>query len=305
MRRFAHQEDRKRKITSTLLRWYRRHGRELPWRNEKNPYRVLVSEVMLQQTRVARVLVKYLEFLRKFPTFTKLAQARTSEVIRTWRGMGYNSRALRVQALSRIIVSDFGGKLPHDVESLLQLPGIGRYTAHAIACFAFGKTVAVVDTNIVRVLGRLYPVRKEMSPPQQAEVWTLAEQHLPRTSAHNWNQALMDLGATICTAARPQCEICPLKSLCPSAHNLPRNDTRQPRREPGRNGVPNRIYRGKAIEILRDLRPGKSISSSSLARKILTGYNGQDQRWFLALLKGLERDGLVRMKRRSRLSLPE
>jgi A/G-specific adenine glycosylase len=305
MKRFAEPENRKRKIITALLRWYRQHGRELPWRNEKDPYRILVSEVMLQQTQVARVMAKYPEFLRKFPTFRKLAHARTSAVIRSWRGMGYNNRALRLQALSRIVVADVGGKLPQNVEDLLQLPGIGRYTAHAIACFAFGQRVPVVDTNIARVFGRLHPVHKGKSLRPTAEVWTLASQHLPRSNAHDWNQALMDLGATICTAARPRCEICPLKLLCPSAHSKPRKVSRRSRREPGRNGIPNRIYRGKAIEILRDLRPGESMNSSSLARKVLGGYSGEDRRWFLALLRSLERDGLVRMRGRARISLPE
>ena len=260
---------------------------------------------MLQQTQVARVRAKYPEFLKKFPTFRKLAHARTSEVIRTWRGMGYNNRALRLQNLSKIIVSEFGGKLPHTVGDLEKLPGIGPYTAHAIACFAFGKNVPVVDTNVARILGRLYPAAKARSLRPPEEVWTIAGKHLPSSSAHDWNQALMDLGATICTAAKPQCEICPLKSLCPSAHRWQRKTTRQSRREPGRKGIPNRIYRGKAIEVLRDLKPGSTMSSLSLARKILSGYAERDQRWFLALLRTLERDGLVRMIGRTRISLPE
>jgi len=304
-KRAIHPADRKLKIISALLRWYRKCGRKLPWRNEKDPYRILVSEVMLQQTQVTRVMAKYPEFLKKFPTFRKLAHAKTSEVIRTWRGMGYNNRALRLQNLSKIIVSDLGGKLPHSVEDLEKLPGIGRYTSHAIACFAYGQSVPVVDTNVARVLGRLHPVAKARSLQRPADVWTVARQHLPGSSAHDWNQALMDLGATICTAARPRCEICPLKSLCPSAHRWQRKTIRQSRREPGRKGIPNRIYRGKTIEVLRDLKPGTSMSPSSLARKIVAGYAERDQRWFLALLKSLERDGLVRMIGRTRISLPE
>jgi A/G-specific adenine glycosylase len=305
MRRSTHPENRKRKIISFLLRWYRRHGRELPWRNEKDPYRILVSEVMLQQTQVARVQTKYPEFLRKFPTFKKLAAARTSEVIRTWRGMGYNNRALRLHTLSKIIVREFGGKLPPDIEGLRKLPGIGRYTAHAVACFAFGQQVPVVDTNIMRVLGRLYPMRRNRALPKPEAVWRLAAAHIPRSNTHDWNQALMDLGARICAAARPRCEICPLKSLCPSAHTAPRRVLRRSRVEPGRNGIPNRIYRGKAIEILRDLKPGRTMSSLSLARKIVTDFSERDRPWFLSLLESLERDGMVRMWGRTRISLPD
>jgi len=305
MKRFTRPLNPKRKIVSALLRWYRKHGRELPWRNEKDPYRILVSEVMLQQTQVARVQTKYSEFLRKFPTFRKLAAARTSEVIRTWRGMGYNNRALRLQGLSKIVIREFGGRLPQEIENLRKLPGIGRYTAHAIACFAFGQQVPVVDTNVIRVLGRLYPTRKDTSPLQPEVVWRLATAHVPRSNADDWNQALMDLGATICTAAKPRCEICPLKNLCPSAHAAPRRISRRSRVEPGRNGIPNRIYRGKAIEILRDLEPGRSMSSLSLARKIVADFNERDRPWFRSLLESLKRDGMIRLKGQTRISLPD
>jgi A/G-specific adenine glycosylase len=260
---------------------------------------------MLQQTQVSRVMVKYREFLRNYPSFRKLAQATPSQLIRTWRGMGYNNRAMRLHNLAKIVVSDFGGKLPHDVEDLQAFPGIGKYTAHAVACFAFGQRVPVVDTNIVRVLGRLYPVSEGKSLRRPADVWELAGGHLPRSNAHDWNQALMDLGATICTAARPRCESCPLKSLCPSAHKRPHPAPRLSRSEPGRNGIPNRIHRGKTIEVLRDLRPGTSITPTSLARQILIGYSERDRHWFLTLIKGLERDGLIKLKGRSRISLPE
>ena len=297
--------DRKRKVISALLRWYRKHGRQLPWRNEENPYRILVSEVMLQQTQVSRVQTKYPEFLKKYPTFSKLASAKSSEAIRAWSGMGYNKRVLRLHALSQTIVQEFGGNLPSDVEGLRTLPGIGRYTANAIACFAFGSQVPVVDTNVARVFGRLYPPRGKVAPPTPSFVWELASEHLPRTRAHDWNQALMDLGATICTAARPRCEACPLQHLCPSAHSVPRKVIRQSRVEPGRGGIPNRIYRGRAIEILRNLEPGTSMSSSSLARKVMTDFTKRDVPWFRSLLERLERDGMVRFHGLSRISLPD
>lgn len=293
------------RIIAALLRWYRKNGRSLSWRNEKDPYRILVSEVMLQQTQVASVSTKYPEFLKKFPTLDRLARARTSDVIRIWRGMGYNHRALRLQKLSKIVVQDFGGKIPKNIEDLQSLPGIGRYTAHAVACFAFGQRVPVVDTNIKRVLGRLCPRRKSLPTLQATEMWALAEYHLPRTNTHDWNQALMDLGAAICMAAIPRCELCPLKRLCPSAHMMRQRAARAPKREPGRHGIPNRMYRGKTIEVLRDLKPGRSITSSALARRIMPEYTERDRRWYIVLLQKLERDGLVKLRGRTRISLPD
>jgi A/G-specific adenine glycosylase len=305
MKTSAAQHDRKRGITSALLRWYKRDRRDLPWRDEKNPYRVLVSEVMLQQTQVARVLTKYPEFLRKFPSFRKLATASAADVIRAWRGMGYNSRVLRLRTLSQIVDRTLRGKLPSDIASLQQLPGIGRYTAHAVACFAFGQQVPVVDTNVVRVLGRLYPVPGEHALPETDSVWDLAASHLPRSKAHDWNQALMDLGATICTAARPRCETCPIRSLCPSAHSVPRRTAAKAATEPGRKGVPNRIYRGKIIDVLRNLQNGDSLSISTLARTAVNGYSKLDDRWFRSLLRGLEHDGMITINKRGAVSLPD
>jgi A/G-specific adenine glycosylase len=296
---------RRSRIISSLLRWYRKNCRDLPWRDEKNPYRILVSEVMLQQTQVSRVLAKYPQFLKDFPTFARLADAKTSKVIRAWRGMGYNNRALRLQNLSRVVVTRYSGRLPGNIADLMNLPGVGRYTAHAVACFAFGERVPVVDTNVARVLGRLYPRRKQSSSAEKTYYWALAEHHLPRTRAHDWNQALMDLGATICTAAKPKCDACPLRTSCPSAFKKSRQNSNRSRNEPGRGGVPNRIYRGRAVEVLRNLRPGGWMTSSQLARKIKSDFNGQDQRWFISLLRGLERDGLVRGRGRSRISLPD
>ena len=294
---------RRLRIISSLLRWYRKHGRDLPWRDEKNPYRILVSEVMLQQTQVSRVLIKYPQFLRDFPTLQRLARAKSSDVIRSWRGMGYNNRALRLLNLSRDVITNDHGTIPGNIEALMNLPGIGRYTAHAVACFAFGKRVPIVDTNIARVLGRLYPPKKGTADEGKRDFWTLAENHLPKKNAHDWNQALMDLGSTICSAGRPKCNICPLRTMCPSAHKISRQNVARSRNEPGRSGIPNRIYRGRAIEVLRNLRPGGWITSSQLARSIKSDFNGNDRAWFNSLLRALARDGLIRG--RNRISLPD
>ncbi|MGH2569330.1 MAG: A/G-specific adenine glycosylase, partial [Bacteroidota bacterium] len=165
----AKRNNRKSTVTQLVLRWYRRHGRPLPWRRTRSPYRILVSEIMLQQTQVGRVLEKYPSFLRRFPDIQSLARAKKSSVIKAWRGMGYNNRAVRLQQLARIVRHSQGGKLPRTVEELQNLPGIGRYTAHALACFAFRRPLQVVDTNVRRILSRLFP-----SETKRRDVWDVA-----------------------------------------------------------------------------------------------------------------------------------
>ena len=292
-------------IIARVLRWYKKNGRSLPWRGERDPYRVLLSEVMLQQTQVVRVILKYPEFLEKFPSLSKLAHARSSVVIKAWRGMGYNNRALRLRRLAETVLNDFEGRIPSTVTDLMRLPGVGRYTAHAVACFAFHQRLPVVDTNISRVLQRLYPRSTRVDRPHESDAWDLATAHLPHSNTYDWNQALMDLGALVCTADSPRCGVCPLQRICPSAH---RRQQRKPQRataEPGREGIPNRIYRGRAIEILRDLKAGKTMHTSMLAKKVKEDYSSADRRWFSLLIKGLERDGLVRLRGKTQISLPE
>lgn len=198
-----------------LLEWYERAGRKLPWRETNDPYAILVSEMMLQQTQVDRVLPKYGEFLERFPTLAALAEAPTAEVIRAWAPLGYNMRAVRLQAIARQVVAEYQGQIPATVDELLTLKGVGRYTAGAISCFAYHQQVATVDTNIRRVLYRLFVgIEKPEAPMRDAETWKLAEAALPPGEAYRWNQALMDLGATVCTAAAPACETCPMQQVC-------------------------------------------------------------------------------------------
>ncbi|HYM28518.1 MAG TPA: hypothetical protein VET66_10235, partial [Steroidobacteraceae bacterium] len=201
-----------------MLAWYAAHGRDLPWRHTRDPYAILVSEVMLQQTQVDRVLPKYHEFLARFPTLGALAAAPAGDVIRTWAPLGYNVRAVRLHQIARQAVAEHGGVLPGTLEGLLALKGIGRYTAGAIACFAYGAPVATVDTNIRRVLWRVFRgVEPATWPTGQAasrEALALAEWALPAGAAYDWQQALMDLGATVCLSRRPACERCPLATCC-------------------------------------------------------------------------------------------
>src|SRR5215471_7314886 len=198
-----------------LLMWYAAEQRELPWRATRDPYAILVSEMMLQQTQVDRVLPKYQQFLATFPTLATLAAASTADVISVWVPLGYNMRAVRLQSIARQVIAGYDGHIPDSIEELLKLKGFGRYTAGAIACFPYGKQVATVDTNIRRVLHRIflgleYPTAKI----KDTEMLSFAEKVLPADEAYNWNQALMDLGATICTSINPQCNLCPLQTTC-------------------------------------------------------------------------------------------
>ncbi len=211
--------ERRLRVHTQLLAWYAIEGRRhLPWRHTHDPYAVLVSEMMLQQTQVERVLPKYIAFLAQFPSLAALAAAPTADVIKAWAGLGYNMRAVRLQEIARQAVSAYGGSLPATLDGLLALKGIGRYTAGAVACFAFELPVATVDTNIRRVLWRVFrgiePLRWPSGERAARETLTLAEWALPVQQAYDWQQALMDLGATICVSRRPLCERCPLASEC-------------------------------------------------------------------------------------------
>lgn len=323
-------------VWARLLAWYAAEGRaELPWRHTRDPYAILVSEVMLQQTQVDRVLPKYRAFLARFPTLAALAAAPRAEVIQEWAGLGYNARAVRLHEIARQAVERFGGRLPGTLDGLLALKGIGRYTAGAVACFAFGLSVATVDTNIRRVLWRVF---RGIEPPTwpagvQAtrEALALAEWALPVERAYDWQQALMDLGATVCLARRPFCERCPLAPLCrayqetarvtlfPSGEALARlRDERDdaPRRlvaeeragyDAGelvkprlakKTGLPftqtSRYFRGRVIAALRELPTGQSLTLSTLGVQVREGYTKDEAQWLAGLVDGLARDGLAR-----------
>jgi A/G-specific adenine glycosylase len=199
----------------TLLAWYRRHGRSLPWRETSDPYHVLVSEVMLQQTQVDRVLPKYQEWLGKYPTVEALASARPADVRRTWRPLGYNIRPARLQAIARETVASYGGKLPDDPETLGRFKGIGEYTLGAVLSFGFRKRAAILDTNVARVLYRVFVDEGDpKSHRMKKHLWTVSRAVLPQRDFYDFNQALMDLGATVCTARKPACVRCPMKRQC-------------------------------------------------------------------------------------------
>src|SRR5450631_1398813 len=197
------------RIRARLLAWYDANARDLPWRESRDPYRVWLSEIMLQQTRVAAVIAHYHEFLRRFPTVEKLARAREAPVLAAWSGLGYYRRARMLHAAAKVVVRELGGKFPTTAEGLKELPGVGRYTAAAIASIAFGEAVAVVDGNVERVLQRVSGRRLIGE-----EFWAAAERLLDRQRPGDFNQAMMELGATVCTPRAPACLTCPVVELC-------------------------------------------------------------------------------------------
>lgn len=200
-----------------LLAWYRRHGRSLPWRTTDNPYHILVSEVMLQQTQVDRVLPKYHEWLAKYPSFEALADAPDEEVVRTWYPLGYNIRPRRLQTIAREAVARYDGRLPDDEATLRSFKGIGAYTAGALLSFAFGQRAAILDTNVARVLFRVFVGAGDpKAHAMKQQLWDLSRAVLPRRDVFDFNQALMDLGALVCTARKPRCLVCPMRRMCQS-----------------------------------------------------------------------------------------
>jgi A/G-specific adenine glycosylase len=207
LRRFARNQPAK--FQRRLLAWYEQSRRQLPWRESRDPYRVWLSEIMLQQTRVAAVIGHYQEFLRRFPTVEKLAGAREASVLAAWSGLGYYRRARMLHHAAKLVVRDLGAKFPATAEEWRALPGIGRYTAAAIASIGFGEAVAVVDGNVERVLQRISGRRLAGE-----ELWQAAEDLLERKRPGDFNQAMMELGATVCTPRTPGCLVCPVVELC-------------------------------------------------------------------------------------------
>ncbi len=296
-------------VQETLLAWYASAQRKLPWRATSDPYAILISEVMLQQTQVERVLPKYQQFLTAFPTWADLANAPTSEVISVWVPLGYNRRAVNLQAIARQVMTTYQGTLPATVEGLLQLKGIGPYTAGAIACFAYRQQVATVDTNIYRVLHRTFlGLEYPQAKLNTSAMFTFARQVLPPGEAYNWNQALMDIGATICTSANPQCSRCPLQESCVAYQELsqqslfPSGRVLRELRKVAEKKTPypaqpftssNRYFRGRTVAHLRTLATGEYLSLATLGTLLKADYQANDLPWLEKVLTGLQRDGLI------------
>ena len=208
------------RFSTRLLDWYRQHGRILPWRGHPDPYAVWVSEIMLQQTRIEAVIPYFEKWMQLFPTVRDLAAASEQDVLNTWEGLGYYSRARNLHKAAKIVADQYGGKLPQDLKALRGLPGIGRYTVGAIASIAFGMDEPTLDGNLRRVFARLFDVSEYAdSPAGEKLLWELAAKHLPKGQAGDYNQALMDLGATICLPRNPRCLLCPLMEFCQARAN--------------------------------------------------------------------------------------
>ena len=202
-------------LQKKLLAWYEKEKREMPWRNNLNPYRILVSEFMLQQTQVKTVIPYFERWIKSFPTLQKLARAQESTVLKHWEGLGYYSRARNLKKTAQIILKNYSGKVPDSMDEILKLPGVGRYTAGAILSIAFGQKVPVLDGNVKRVLSRIFLLKENGSNSQSENIlWDIMHSLLPETGSGDFNQAFMELGATVCLPKNPLCLLCPLKQNC-------------------------------------------------------------------------------------------
>jgi A/G-specific adenine glycosylase len=274
---------RKSPIITTILRWYQKHKREhLPWRHTRDPYKILVSEVMLQQTQVDRVIVKYEEFLRLFPTVYDLAKAPASQVIMAWQGLGYNRRALFLQKTAKTVVETYQGIFPEDLITLKTLPGVGDYTARAILSFAFEKPFPMMDTNHRRFYNRVFFGIKKMSDDVLLKK---AEEVILEKNAYDWNQALMDFGSLICTTKNPKCESCPLSSICKAAFKV--KAEKKIRTKPlVRFEDSDRYVRGRIVEALRQ---GKKVTRTS----VYDLFPDRSENLLNSIIEKLCRDGLT------------
>jgi A/G-specific adenine glycosylase len=205
----------KNQFRRALLNWYWKSGRALPWRHARDPYAILVSEFMLQQTQVATVLPYYKKWLRRFPNFGSLARASETAVLHAWQGLGYYARARNLHATAKLVVDRHRGRFPEPIAQMRQLPGIGKYTAHAVATFAFDQSVPIVEANSARVLSRLFSLRVPIdSTAGQRALWERAATLVPKRHAAIYNSALLDLGALVCLPRNPKCGICPVRKFC-------------------------------------------------------------------------------------------
>lgn len=252
----------KRSFRKRLLDWYKDHERDLPWRKDRDPYRVWVSEVMLQQTQVETVRSYFKRFTKQFPTVKKLAAADEQQVLRLWEGLGYYRRARGLHAAAQQVVANHNGKFPDDVATLQTLPGIGRYTAGAIVSIAFDKPAPILEANTIRLFSRLVAYRGDTtSTTGQKRLWQVAEELLPVTDFSRFNQALMELGSLVCTPAEPACNRCPVAKLCHAR----------------RDGVVEEIGRNKKRIKFTEVNEAAVVIRKNT--KVLVRQCGPDERW--------------------------
>jgi A/G-specific adenine glycosylase len=281
---------------AAILAWFDARGRSFPFRGVTDPYAILVSEAMAQQTQIARASERWTTFMARFPTIEALAAAAPAEVLREWRGLGYNRRAINLWRAARAVVEEHGGRLPHDIESLERLPGIGPYTARAVAALAFGRPVGAVDTNVRRVLSRMAGARAPLAP---RDLQALADDAVPPDRPGDWTHALMDIGATVCKPSRPDCPGCPAREWCgyareaanagmgtgPATAQPAAATPRRARRAPAFRST-SRWLRGRLLDHLRDGADHDWVG-------VPTALGEHETEAVDRALVALERDGLV------------
>ncbi len=301
----------------TLLDWYSTSQRDLPWRKNPAPYHVLISEIMLQQTQVPRVIEKFQEFITLFPTIQDLAKASKAEIIRSWSGLGYNRRALLLHAFAQEVVEKYRGVIPDSVEILRTLPGIGPYTAGALASFAYNKPEPAIDVNVRRISMRFFRGKDQglpMGKREEQELYRLIKSVIPEGKSAAFHNALMDFGSVVCTRDAPSCSQCPLQKNC---HFFPLYSTKKEKSlfvmekkeekgvfEKGRF-IPNRIFRGRMVELVRK-NEGNEIEIRELGKSVKKDYVEKDEKWLLELCTQLQNEGLIsllRTKERIKISL--
>ncbi|MGI8475006.1 MAG: A/G-specific adenine glycosylase [Thermomicrobiales bacterium] len=287
------------RLRTSLIAWFRGHGRDLPWRRTRDPYPVLVSEIMLQQIQVARAIPFYEAFLVRFPTLGHLAEAPVADVIRTWGDLGRYRRAVYLHRIARIVVDEHGGKVSADPATLRQLPGVGPYTAGAVACFAFEADVPFLDTNMLRVLHRIFLGAEDASPARAVRrLEPIAAALVPDGAGWAWNSALMDLGATVCTARKPRCAPCPVADLCAARPAFETGGVAPAairRTPPFRYEDSNRYYRGRVLAALRALPddPEADLPMMRLGEQVRDGFTDGDVPWLYGVVRSLAKDGLA------------
>ncbi|HET9682151.1 MAG TPA: A/G-specific adenine glycosylase [Candidatus Limnocylindrales bacterium] len=287
-----------RRVRRRVLGWYATRGRPLAFRATSDPWAILVSEVMAQQTQAARAAEAWSGFMAAYATPSALAQAPVAEVLRAWRGLGYNRRAVSLHRAAAMIVTEHGGRVPRELDALRRLPGVGPYTARAVAALAFGLPVGAVDTNVRRVLGRAFFGAAGPLEVDPAAMQATADQLAPRTRPGAWTHALMDLGATVCVSREPRCDACPIRPSCAWASVHPEvgvTPTRRPGASPrsaSRRGgfeTTSRWLRGRILDRLRDLGDGAWLAFDGPI-----GVHGLDA--VLRALTAMARDGLLELR---------
>jgi A/G-specific adenine glycosylase len=299
-----------RALRERVLPWYAEHKRDLPWRRTRDPYALVAAEMMLQQTGVERIAPKWLAFVERFPTWEALASAPLADVIREWRGLGYNRRAVSLHRIAQAVVGQFGGRLPEERKSLLGLPGVGPYTANAILSFVHGQDVPAIDVNLQRVIGRVVFGRADAGI---ADVEAAARAALPAGQSSDWNQALMDFASIQCTLRRPACLLCPLRDACAAAgagavavepparparlaaEGSGPYDADRPRKR-AKPATPylasTRYLRGRIVDAARHL-PAEDALALGEVEAIVAASGAPAGTDVAALLAGLVRDGLL------------